>query len=229
MKQVPYRMWVGYYLLLLSQQDVHPKTILDVACGTGSMAELLAREGFQVEGIDVSAPMIAQARRKAKRKRLPLQYHVADAAEFDLGKRFDAAFSYFDSLNNIVEPERLQEAFRRIARHLSPGGSFIFDLNTEYAFENKMFDQKRLHANAKLRYQWEGHYDPKSRLIRVDMRFWLGDEEFEETHWQRAYRDQDIRRMLLQAGFTQIQAFHSYTLEPTRPRSDRVHYACLLG
>ena len=171
MKQVPYRMWVGYYLLLLSQQDAHPKSLLDIGCGTGTMAQLLAKEGFEVTGIDASPRMIGEAKRKAARSKLGPQFHEADATRFELGRRFDAALSYFDTLNNILEGARLQSALACVARHLEPGGSFIFDLNTAYAFENHMFDQKRLHPSAKLRYLWEGHYDPATRLIRVDMRF----------------------------------------------------------
>lgn len=68
MSQVPYRMWVGYLLLLLAQQDVHPERMLDVCCGTGTMCEMLAREGYQMSGFDLSPGMIEEARRKAKKR-----------------------------------------------------------------------------------------------------------------------------------------------------------------
>jgi len=229
MKQVPYRMWVGYYLLLLAHQDVHPETILDVCCGTGTMCEMLQDEGFQMSGFDLAPGMIDEARRKARRKKLPIRYEVADAAEFDLGETYDAAFSFFDSLNNILDPERLQMAFHRVAAHLRPGGSFIFDLNTAYAFEAQLFDQQFLRSNARLRYKWVGDWDPESRIITVTMDFWYREEPFREIHRQRAYEDEEIRAMLTAAGFESIRAFHSYTLNPPRYKSDRVHYAAIRG
>ncbi len=61
MKPVPYRMWVSYYLLLLSMQEVKPASMLDMCCGTGIMSELMHREGFSLEGFDLSASMIAYA------------------------------------------------------------------------------------------------------------------------------------------------------------------------
>src|SRR5437016_930908 len=70
MKQVPYRMWTGYYLLLLSHQDIHPRRILDICCGTGTMCEMLTKEGFELAGFDLAPGMIDEARRKAERKRL---------------------------------------------------------------------------------------------------------------------------------------------------------------
>ena len=227
MRSVPYRMWTGYYLLLLSQQGVKPERILDVCCGTGTVAEMLTREGFQLTGVDLSAPMIEEARRKAKRKKLAIRYECQDASEMDLGERFDAAYSFFDSLNYITNPERLRLAIRRVARHLEPGGSFIFDLNTAYAFEAKLFDQCQLNVRAKLRYDWRGNWDPATRLIRVDMDFWKEDQTYHEEHWQRAHSDDEIRQWLSEAGFAEIRAYHSYTLDKPRKKSDRVHYTAI--
>jgi SAM-dependent methyltransferase len=227
MKSVNYRMWVGYYLLLLSHQDVHPKRVLDVCCGTGTMCEMLEREGYRMAGFDLSPGMIEEARRKAARKKMPIRYEVQDAAEADMGETYDAAFSFFDSLNNILDPARLEMAFARVAAHLPPGGSWIFDLNTAYAFEQEMFDQENLRANAKLRYKWIGDYDPATRIIQVDMRFWYRGEEFHELHVQRAHPPEEVVAMLERAGFAQIRVFHAYTLNPPRHTSDRLHFACV--
>ena len=227
MSQVPYRMWVGYYLLLLSQQNVRPKRLLDICCGTGTMTAMLRDEGFKMAGFDLSAGMIDGARKKAAQKGLDIRYEVFDAAEADMGETYEAAYSFFDSLNNITDPERLQMAFDRAAAHLEPGGSLIFDLNTAYAFEQKMFDQHQLRQNAPLRYKWQGDWNPSTRLIQVDMRFWYGNQEFQELHVQRAYEQDEIRDMLQQAGFTRIRAYHSYTLNPPRHTSDRLHWTAI--
>jgi ubiquinone/menaquinone biosynthesis C-methylase UbiE len=227
MKTVPYRMWVGYYLLLLSHQDIQPKRVLDVCCGTGTMCEMLFREGFHMEGFDLSGGMIEEARRKAAKKKLPIRYEVQDAAEFDMQAQYGAAYSFFDSLNNITDPERLQMAFHRVAAHLPPGGSWIFDMNMAYAFEEQMFDQEHLRANSKLRYKWVGEYDPATRIIQVDMKFWYQGEEFTELHVQRAHHPDEVVAMLERAGFEEIRLFHAYTLNPPRHTSDRLHFSCI--
>ena len=227
MSQVPYRMWVGYYLLLLSHQGVHPKRLLDIACGTGTMTEMMHDEGFKMAGFDLSAGMIQEARRKADALNIDIRYEVFDAAVADMEDTYDAAYSFFDCLNNITDQERLQMAFDRAFDHLEPGGSFIFDLNTAYAFEQHMFDQKNLKKNAKLRYDWHGDWDPQTRLIQVKMKFWYGNQEFTETHIQRAYEQDEVRDMLAQSGFVDVRAFHSYTLNPPRHASDRLHWACI--
>jgi ubiquinone/menaquinone biosynthesis C-methylase UbiE len=227
MRQVPYRMWVGYYLLLLSHQGQYPRKILDVCCGTGTMCEMLTREGFEMQGFDISPGMIAEARRKAEKKKLKIRYEVQDASEADMGETYDAALSFFDSLNNIFEPYKLQMAFQRIAAQLRPGGSFIFDVNTDFAFREQLFDQQDLREKSKLQYDWYGDWDEDSRLITVHMKFWYKEREFRETHVQRAYSDEEVREMLAKAGFEKIRAFHSYTLNPPRFNSDRLHYTCI--
>lgn len=227
MREVPYRMWAAYYLLLLSTLEERPKTALDVCCGTGVMAELLHDEGIRVEGFDLSEPMVRQARFKARDKGLDLRYEVADAAEFEMGRTYEGAYSFFDSLNYIVEPERLQSALNRVAAHLFPGASFVFDVNTAYAFETDLFTQRKLSPSARVRYDWQGRWDPASRIIEVDMRFWHEGREIFERHVQRAYSDEELRAMLELAGFERIVAYHSYTLDRPRATSDRLHYVCL--
>lgn len=227
MSTVPYRMWVGYYLLLLSTIDSKPKRTLDVCCGTGAMAFLLEDEGMRVEGFDLSASMIEAAREKASQLLRTTRFEVQDARSFDMGKTYDGAFCFFDSLNYIVDDGGLESALKRVFAHLEPGAAFIFDMNTAYAFEQKMFDQKKLDKRAKVRYQWFGNYDPATRIIHVDMSFWVDGEERHETHVQRAYSDDEIREALERVGFVGVTVYHSYTLDKPRRTSDRVHFVAV--
>lgn len=227
MRPVPYRMWVSYYLLLLSMQEVKPKTMLDMCCGTGTMTEFMTSEGFEVEGFDLSADMIEMARKKAAKKKLNIRYEVANATNVDMGRTYDAVFCFFDSFNNITEADDLQQAFESAYKHLNRGGSFIFDMNTSYAFEAKLFNQQDLAKTSKIRYRWRGEWDPKTRMIHVTMKFWVGDQVFEELHIQRAYELEATLDMLIEAGFKDIKFFHSYTLQPPREKSDRIHFTAI--
>jgi hypothetical protein len=104
-------------------------------------------------------------------------------------------------------------------------------LNTEYAFVQKMFDQRLLEPSAPLRYRWRSQYDKQTRLCTVQMEFWVreGEQEryFTETHTQRAYTEGEVREMLYAAGFAEVHLFDAYTLHPPDRRSDRVFYVGL--
>lgn len=230
MRDVPYRGWVRYLDVLLRRRDVSPHCVLDLACGTGNVSELLARRGWGVVGVDISADMIAVARAKAERRGLPIAYHVQDAAAFDLGElRFDLCVSLFDSLNYVTDPAALAAALRRAIAHLRPGGLFIFDVNSAFALENGFFDQTNQETGERVRYVWRSEFDPDTRLCRVQMRFFVRnrtgvDEEFREVHVQRAYREEELRAMLADAGFVGVESFHAYTTRPVTSTSDRIFF-----
>ncbi len=230
MHNVPYDFWVRYLLKLVDRYRLRVQSILDLACGTGNVAIRLARLGYEVWGIDISAPMVAEAKRKAQAEGVGIHYEVQDAAQLQLGRRFDLVISLFDSLNYILSPEHLQEAFRRVYAHLEPGGAFIFDVNTEYALREGLFDQDNLTSRRRLLYRWKSRYDEETRLCTVDMEFWLRDEKgdlvhhFTEVHRQRAYSLDELKLMLMRAGFDHSRAFHAYTLRSPNATTDRAFF-----
>lgn len=228
MQGVPYKMWANYYYLLLSHHHLNPEKLLDVCCGTGTLSEIFTKENFKVTGFDLSASMIDEARKKAKKHQLDIQYYVQDATRFELGQKFDGAYSFFDSLNYILEPEDLGQTFHQVAKHLVAGGSFIFDLNTAYAFETKLFDQSDLDPEEEVKYQWRGDYDSQSLQIKVKMEFWYQGHYFFEEHRQRAHPEFEVKSLLRRAGFGEIKVYDSYTLDRAKKRSDRVHYVAIL-
>lgn len=227
---VPYDDWVTYLHRLFQEWKSTPHHILDLACGTGNVSEILTKEGCRVVGVDIAPGMIAEARRKAVERGLPILYYVQDAAELELPSQdFDLCISLFDSLNYIIEPARLALAMQRVYAHLKPGALFIFDLNTDFALINHFFDQDNLKQDERLRYDWDSEYFPETRLCRVHMGFWYRtenglDRTFEETHWQFAYRTDEILAMLDAAGFQEVRTYQAYTLRPPHRTSDRIFY-----
>ena len=106
-------------------------SILDVCCGAGQFTGKIRSTGFRVAGIDASAKMIEFARQNAPGAELA----VADVRHFSLGKKFNAAYSVFESLNHVPDREGLGQALGCIRRHLKRGALFLFDLNGENAFQ----------------------------------------------------------------------------------------------
>jgi SAM-dependent methyltransferase len=105
-------------------------SLLDVCCGTGQFTDRVNRLGYRVTGLDASSAMIGYARRNAPG--VPLT--VADVRDFSLRRKFDGAYSIFESLNHVPDIAGLTQAFGRIRVHLKPGAAFLFDLNREDAF-----------------------------------------------------------------------------------------------
>jgi len=224
MAGVRYRMWVEYLLDLLERVEFKPKTILDVACGTGNVSEILADRDYEVVGVDMSPGMIEVA--KAKHGRV--EYHVSDMAELELARRFDLAISLFDSLNYITDPRRLARAIERVGEHLVEGGYFIFDVNTIYALAHHFFDQANLASDRYPHYIWSSEYDHATRICTIRMTFEVLEKgeprQFVETHYQRGYTLEELSRMLLDAGFEVVDVLHAYRFRKPTRRTDRVFY-----
>ena len=233
MAGVPYRLWADYLQKVWTRHGQAPRTVLDLACGTGTVSRLLAERGCVVTGVDLSAGMLEAARQRAAEARLSIPFVQQDAADLDLGDaRFDAAVCLFDSLNYILEPERLQSALARVCAHLQPGGSFLFDVNTEYALAEGMFNQSCTRKGEPLHYRWRSRYNPDTRLCTIRMNFSYDDgsggrQAFTEVHRQRAYSKDELTQWLRAAGFSEVFVYDAYSTDPPKKRSDRLFYFAL--
>lgn len=99
------------------------RSLLDVACGTGRHLEVFASEFPDCAGVDASPIMLAEARRRVPN--VPLSQ--ADFTGFDLGRQFDAVVCMFSAIGYAHTRERLHNAAKSIARHVSPGGMCIVE------------------------------------------------------------------------------------------------------
>ncbi|MFG1992972.1 class I SAM-dependent methyltransferase [Actinoplanes sp. NPDC048988] len=102
--------------------------VLELGCGTGNKLIPIAADGWPCVGLDFSAEMLAEARRKAGQRGVTVEWTRGDMRDFDLGRAFDFVFIAANSLLHLHEPEDLVGCFQAVRRHLAPGGLFVFDV-----------------------------------------------------------------------------------------------------
>ena len=228
MDSVPYEFWAEYVTTLFHFASHQPHKLLDCACGTGNLSFELAKQGLEVVGVDLSDLMIAEAKAKSAGVHFDLKarFARADLADFDLTESFDSATCLYDSLNYILDADKLQSAFGQIADHLCEGGVFVFDLNAVFAFEANLFSQSNRNPRKLLHYDWKATFDHESRICTVAMQFKriLRDgsvQIFHETHRERAYEREDIEVMLEATGWDLLHTFDAYTMNRPHDRSER--------
>lgn len=224
MDSIPYEGWADYIEKVMKVKGYQPKSILDVACGTGTLTMILASRGYDAAGTDLSRPMLKEARKKAKQAGLKISFHRQDAAKLRLRRKFDLAVSVYDSLNYVLEDEALLGAFKSIRRALHPGGIFFFDLNTLYSFQAELFTQQS-REGAQIPYQWNSRFDPFTRIAKIDMHFDPpGEDPLDVVQYQRGYHVSEILELLEAAHFKPLELYEAYTLLPAGPFSERIFY-----
>lgn len=229
---VNYRQTVDFYKEILDLEGCRPRTAVDLACGTGSVALLLAREGMQVIGVDLSQEMLCVASQKAQELENPPLFVCQDLSRLWLPRGVDLAVCALDSLDYITDPAACAEAIRRVYRVLNPGGIFIFDVNTPEKLR-AMDGQVFLDEDDDVYCVWRGSFDKESNICSYGMDLFqrrgeVWDRSFEE-HCEYAYSEQQLRGFLKSAGFTGIRVYADRLFEAPRPGEQRIYFSARKG
>ena len=129
-EDVDYEAVVDFYNQILNREGLTPKTAVDLACGTGSVGILLAKQGLRVTCVDISEDMLTVASGKAQQLSNPPMFVCQPLQALRLPRAVDLAVCALDSLDYILNPVDCAEAIKRVYKALNPGGIFIFDVNT---------------------------------------------------------------------------------------------------
>ena len=103
-----------------------PSSVLDLGCGTGNHAQVLAQRGYNVTGIDASAGMVRVARGKVHGQP-NLAFRRADMRRFDLARKFDAATCMDGAFTHLLTERDLLAHLRTVRRHLADDGAYVFE------------------------------------------------------------------------------------------------------
>ena len=207
---VDYEAVVAFYSEILRREGFAPRTAVDLACGTGSVALLLARQSLQVTAVDMSEEMLTAAAQKAAGEKNPPVFACQMLQELCLPRGVDLAVCALDSLDYILDPKDCAKAIRRIYKALNPGGIFIFDVNTPEKLQ-AMDGQVFLDEDDDVYCVWRGEFDDRTNICSYGMDLFQrsGDvwhRSFEE-HREYAYSAEQLTGYLKAAGFRNIEIY----------------------
>ena len=227
MDNVPYEAWADRIGEILKDYGIRDGLMLDLACGTGKMTELMAGEGFDMIGVDASVDMLQIAREREIRDGSSCLYLLQDMREFELYGTVRSVISVCDSVNYITEEDDLRKVFALVNNYLDPGGIFIFDFNTEHEYRDLTGQQVIAEDREEVSFIWYNDYDEEHHLNYIDLSVFVQEKEdlyrkFQEQHIQRGYTLPQIRELLEQAGLVFADAFDGYSREAAREDSARV-------
>ena len=211
-------------------ENIEPKLVLELGCGTGNITERLAKKGYDMLGIDISAEMLSVAKQKAEKENLKnTLYILQDMTEFELYGTVSVVLCLCDSINYITEYEDLVKVFKLVNNYLDPNGLFIFDINTEHKFKNILGDNTFAYTEDNAAYIWQNYYDEKEKINEYYVNFFIGDQNGNykrntEYHYEKAYSVDEIKEALKTAGLVFEACYDAFSFEEHKKESERIYF-----
>lgn len=228
---VDYSAWADYIESVFKNCGKEVKTVLDLACGTGSLACILAQRGYDVIGVDKSEEMLAQAYDKAMElDGVRPMFLEQSMEELDLYGTVDAVVCCLDSVNYLTDKEALQEAFNRVHTFLEPEGIFVFDINSPEKFR-VMDGEIYMDETDDVCCIWRVDIDGEICTYCMDIftregMLWRRNTEI---HEERVYKPEEIEVMLCNAGFVNSKIYGDRSALPPSEGELRLFFTTRKG
>lgn len=224
---IPYERILSFLEAVLQGMGKAPKTVLDLACGTGSMSVLLAKKGYRVIGADISEDMLTVAAQKASALDEPPYFIRQPMQRLRLPESVDLVVCLLDSLNYLTDPKECRETFRRVSNSLPSGGVFFFDINTPQKLKS-LDGQVFLDENPESYCVWRAEFDTAENCcyygIDLFRRVGLLWQRSFEQHCEYAYDPEALCSWLKNVGFAEVQLFGDLRAEAPRPDEQRIYF-----
>lgn len=208
--------------------DAERNLVVDLGCGTGTLTEMMYQKGYDLVGVDVSDAMLNIAMEKKEQSGSEILYLQQDMRELELYGTVGTVYCVCDSLNYILEEEELAAVFSLVNNYLFPGGVFIFDFNTDYKYHEVIGDATIAENREDCSFIWENIYDPEEGINEYDLTLFVRQEDetfrkYTETHLQRGYSAEQMKRLAEQAGLAVLEITDADTGQAVTDKSQRIY------
>ena len=218
---------IPYLDELLQAHPPPARSLLDLACGTGTVALSFAHLGWDVYALDASPAMLERCREKETQAGQQVAWSQQDMREFILPSPVGLITCLYDSLNYMLTLGDLQRVMRRVAAALLPGGLFLADMNTRLTLEQVWGNNTFFAENSDLAVIMKSSFEPQSGISGVDLVGFIRQdgglyERFDEHHAEVAYEQAEVEAAFADAGLTYEAAYSCFQLQAVTPETRRI-------
>lgn len=228
MDDFDYASWSGYIAQILKSHGVEYTDLLDMACGTGSMAVEMAKKGYAVTAFDLSDDMLSVARYKSDENCTSIRFIHQDMNDIKINDSFGIVTCLCDSMNYITDENSIRRLFKWVYAHLKPNGVFIFDMNSPYKLRTIIGNNTFTRNDDDIAYIWDNYLDDDG-IVEFYLSFFVRQGElyrrFDEVHREKIYEIPQITEYLRKAGFSTIDMFDAFTFDAPFKESERINFA----
>ena len=206
--------------------------ILELCCGTGRLTLPIAKDGYNICGVDYTSSMLEQAKAKASEAGVEITFIKADIRTLDLHEKFDFIFIPFNSIHHLYKNEDLFEVFNVVKNHLKDGGLFLLDCfnpNIQYIVEGEK-EQQEIAAyttddGREVLIKQTMRYENATQINRIEWHYFINGEFHSIQNLDmRLFFPQELDSYLEGAGFEIIHKFGSFEEEAFGDISEKQIY-----
>lgn len=232
MDDVDYEVWADFVDEIIQTHHPHPTTILELACGTGSLSlsldELMC---YDIVATDKSQAMIEQAKQKAVRHNSSVQFYKMNFLDITLDEKFDIVVSIFDSINYLHKSGSIKRLLSQVQQVLDSQSLFIFDFTTP---KNSLRAIKYLHneegyTSNNYRFFRKSRYDASRQIHYNDFKIekLTKDQEsvlerYSERHRQRIYTLEEMLDIIDETNYEIVAKYDGFDLIEATEKSLRI-------
>ncbi len=203
--------------------------LLDLACGTGSISEVMAGLGYDVIGVDNSDEMLGMAIEKKFDSGLNIQYLCQDMRKLDMFGTIDITICALDSINHLASLNDVRKVFENVAFFSELGGLFIFDVNTLYKHRKVLADNTFTYETDDVYCVWENTLNRETDEVKMNLEFFEREENglwsrSSDSFSEKAYSENDIEELLSQCGFELLGKYGDDTFDSPAEDCQRIVY-----
>lgn len=228
-ENVDYEVRSDYISDFFIAENILSGTIIDLACGTGSMSKCFADKGYKVIGVDMSPQMLSVA--DSKLSSVKAQYSLINAKmqDYVASEKADAVVCLLDSINHLTDPMDVEQTFKNVFDSLKNNGLFIFDVNTVYKHQNVLFNNTFVFDEDEYYLVWDNE-QVSDREVRILLDFFAFNGEsydrYSEEFNEYAYTVEELTKMINSAGFNDVMIFDELTHSEPKEDSERIYFVC---
>ncbi len=232
MQDVDYTAWARHYLDLLGPGILR---VTECACGTGSITIPLREAGLSMTGADLSGEMLQRAMEKSRARGLQIPYIRQDMRFLQVMRPQDAVLATCDGVNYLLSKEDALRFFTSAWKGLKPGGKLLFDFSSSYKLRNVLGSNILTLDEDDCAYIWLNTWHEKTRTVKMELSIFTRENETErfirtrEEQTQRAWTCDELRSLLLQAGFENIAFFGGMRMDAPADKDERIFTVCEKG
>lgn len=196
--------------------------VLDVPCGQGRHAHLLAEAGFRVDGVDLSPQLLARARERGTGP--TLEYHRADMRELPATwtSRFDAVVNLFTSFGFFQDPADDERVLAEFARVLQPNGTLIWHGGSRDGVMAGFLERDWWRTSDGTLQAQERQFDPLSGILTVESQWYGPKGPGERSHRIRLYTATQLAELCAGVGLIVEEAYDGWRDRPLTRRSSEM-------